>query len=175
MRELTMIRHIRILSERYLLPTLVVILGIHGLIGNILDIKASRALSYLLLTTPLPLAYSSPEISARVDVTGIYRDGHQVSRSVTRAELGQISGPFQRRTPLIYLFTRPHQLGAPLVHPALEYLFCTPAVALSEFGLTRSTPLRSLSWRVSYQGVAPQESWTYDYQCHSTPTASDVR
>ena len=152
-------------SARDLLPTLVVALGLNGLIGHLLDIKTSQSLSYLLLTTPLPLAYSAPEISAQVEVTGIYQDGYRVSRQITRAELGAISGPFQRRTPLIYVFTRPHQLGAQLVHPTLTYLFCSPAAALAELGLARSAPIDEISWRVSYRGLAREMPWRYRYQC----------
>ena len=155
----------RTLLARRLLPVLVVVLGLHGLIGHLLNLNASRALSYLLLTTPLPFAYSAPEIAAKIDVRGHYEDGHTMSRVVTRAELGKLSGPFQRRTPLIYVFTRPHQLGAQLVDPTLEYFFCAPGVALSEMGFTRSAPLHSLSWRVTYQGLATSASWTYHYAC----------
>ena len=156
------------LVERYILPTFVVALGVHGLIGYLLDIKSSRALSYLFLSTPLPFAYSSPEISAQLEVTGEYLDGHTTTRPVTRAELGKISGPFQRRTPLIYVFTQPRQLGAELVNPTLDYLFCAPGVALTELGLARSRPLKSISWRVSYQGLETEDSWGYHHQCQRT-------
>ena len=167
--------NLNMLSARNLFPTLVVALGLNGLIGHLLDIKTSQSLSYLLLTTPLPLAYSSPEISAQVEVTGVYRDGYRVSRSVTRAELGEISGPFQRRTPLIYVFTRPHQLGVQLVHPTLTYLFCTPGAALAELRLKRSAPLDEISWRVSYRGLAREMPWRYRYHCpaHSQSFAAE--
>ena len=133
-----------------LIPIAVVILGIHGLIAYLLNISALRALSYLLLTTPLPLAYSAPEIASRVTVTLHYQDGARITRPVTRHDFMKIKGPLQRRTALIYIFTRPAALGERLVSPALDHLFCEPGVLLSELELHREVSLTSISWEVRY-------------------------